>query len=592
MQRMADHLIERVREAGADHIFFVPGSGCGVLIDALARNRHVHGINLHHEQAAGMAALTYAQVTGKIGACVVTTGCGGTNAVTSLLHAFQDNIPCVFISGQVEYKYTIQNSGLNIRQFGTQEANIVKIVSSICKYAITLTDATRAPYEIEKAISIATTGRKGPVWIDVPLNIQSSIIDVDKCERYDAHEETYAPKDDDINYVINSIHHCQRPVILAGNGVKLAGACSELEETVYKIDVPMTFTRLGTGMIDGNDKHSIGVVGSWAASRSGNFAVQNSDLVLCLGTRLSINTTGTEYEKFARNAKIIVVDIDEVEHSKNTVRIDRFIKSDVKLFLKALNERLDGGKLFTGWLNQCGHWKEVLPILFDEFNDGGKMDMYDLARHLSKKLADNAVIVCDAGNAINVGTTGFDYKASQMCITSGGQAEMGYALPGAVGAAFATKRPIVVFTGDGSIMMNIQELATVAHYKLPLKIVIINNNGYACIRKGHKESYKRYIGCDAAGGLGLPSFEKLAYGFEIKYMRAEDGTQIDAAFEAAMNYDGPVIIEAMCKETQECLRVAWRKGKNNRLVLSPLEDQAPFMDRELFEKEMIVEPIE
>ena len=592
MQRMADYLIEKVLEAGADHVFFVPGSGCGVLVDALVKNQDIHGISMHHEQAAGMAALTYAQVTGKIGACVVTTGCGGTNAVTALLHAYQDNIPCVFISGQVEYKHTIQNSGLNIRQFGRQETNIVKIVSSICKYAVTLTDPKRVPYEIEKAIHIAASGRKGPVWIDVPLNIQASMVDTDKSDKYTAHEETYAPRDDDVDYVVNAVNNCERPVILAGNGVKMAGAVSELKELIYKKDIPMTFTRLGTGILDADDKHSIGMAGSMGASRCGSFALQNSDLVLCLGTRLSINTTGYEYEKFARNAKIIVVDIDEVEHSKQTIRIDHFVKADVKLFLKALNEKSEGGGTFTGWLDKCGHWKEALPILFDEFDDHEKMDMYNLAGHISKKLADDAIVVCDAGDAFYVGTTGFDYKASQKCITSGGQAEMGYALPGAVGAAFAAKRPIIVFTGDGSIMMNIQELATIAHYKLPLKIVIVSNNGYACIRKGHKESYRRYIGCDAEGGLGLPSFEKLANGFDIKYVRAEDGTQIDDAFDAAMNYDGPVIIEAMCKESQDFLTVALMKNKNRRLVSSPLEDQAPFMDRELFEKEMIVDPME
>lgn len=592
MQRMADYLIDKIQEAGANHVFFVPGSGCGVLVDALVKNQSIHGINLHHEQAAGMAALTYAQVTGKIGTCIVTTGCGGTNVITALLHAYQDSIPCIFISGQVEYKHTIQNSGLNIRQFGRQETNIVKIVSSICKYAVTLTDAKRVVYEIEKAINIATTGRKGPVWIDVPLNIQASIIDIDNADRYDVPQETYVPEDDDINYVVSSINSCERPVILAGNGVKIAGAISELKKMIYKNDIPMTFTRLGTGILDSDDKHSIGMVGCMGASRSGSFAVQNSDMVLCLGTRLSINTTGYEYEKFARNAKIIVIDIDEVEHSKKTVHIDYFVKSDVKLFLKALNKKLERNKSFVKWLDKCSHWKEALPIFFHEYDDSEKMDMYNLARHISKKLADDAIVVCDAGDAFYVGTTGFNYKASQMCITSGGQAEMGYALPGAIGAAFAAQRPIVVFTGDGSIMMNIQELATVAYYKLPLKIVIINNNGYACIRKGHKESYKRYIGCDATGGLGFPSFEKIAYGFEIKYMRAENGTEIDGIFESAMKYEGPVIIEAMCKEYQDFLMVSLMKNKNRRLVSSPLEDQAPFMDREIFKKEMIVDPIE
>lgn len=592
MQRVADYLIEKLQMAGASHIFFVPGSGCGVLVDALVKNKNVEGINLNHEQAAGMAALSYAQVTGGIGACLVTTGCGGTNAVTALLHAYQDNIPCVFISGQVEYKHTIQNCGLDLRQFGRQETNIVKIVSSICKYAVTLTDTEKVVYEVEKAINIAITGRKGPVWIDVPLNIQASIIDTENATHYDSIDETYSLDNETINMVSQLINCAKRPIILAGNGVKVAGASLDLKEFIYKYDIPMTFTRLGTGIIDYTDKHSIGMVGSMGASRSGSFAVQNADLVLCIGTRLSINTTGYEYEKFAREAKIIVIDIDEVEHSKDTVHIDYFIKSDAKLFLKKMNMESGISVKFTEWLSKCIHWKAVLPILFEEFSDDGKMDMYNLAGHISNKLPEDAIVVCDAGDAFYVGTTGFEYKASQMCITSGGQAEMGFALPGAVGAAFATKRPIFVFTGDGSIMMNIQELATVSLYRLPLKIVIVNNNGYACIRKGHKESYRRYIGCDAEGGLGLPSFEKLASGFDIMYLKAEEGTKIDEVMDAALIHEGPVIIEAMCKEVQEFLTVSLMKNKKRRLVSSPIEDQAPFMDRELFEKEMIVAPIE
>lgn len=590
MQRMADYLIEMVKKAGADSIFFVPGSGCGILIDALCKNQNVQGINVHHEQAAGMAALTYAQLKGGVGACVVTTGCGGTNAITALLHAYQDNIPCVFISGQVEYKHTIQNSGLNVRQFGRQETNIVEIVSSISKYAVTLADPKNAVYEVEKAINIAISDRKGPVWIDVPLNVQAAIIDTENTEHYMAVETIYEPKGADIDIVARLLNEAERPIILAGNGVKAANAAAELISIVTKSDIPVTYTRLGTGIMDAQDDHSIGMVGSMGASRSGSFAIQNSDLVLCLGTRLSINTTGYEYEKFAREARIVVVDIDEVEHSKNTVAIDHFIKADVKLFLTYLKDKVN--VKHSEWLKKCVHWKQTLPILFTEFDDSDKMDMYNLAKHISNRMPDDAIVVCDAGDAFYVGTTGFEYKSTQTCITSGGQAEMGYALPGAVGAAFATDRPIIVFTGDGSIMMNIQELATIAHYKLPLKIVIVSNNGYACIRKGHKESYRRYIGCDAEGGLGLPSFEKLSRGFGIDYLRAENGTQIDSMFDTAMNMKEPVIIEAMCKEEQEFLTVALKKNKNRRLVSSPLEDQAPFMDRELFESEMFVDPIE
>lgn len=592
MQRIADYIMEKLVQKGAKHIFFVPGSGCGCLVDALAKNKEIGAINVNHEQAAGMAALTYAQITGKIGACVVTTGCGGTNVITALLHAWQDNIPCIFISGQVEYKHTIQNSGINLRQFGRQETNIVRIVSSICKYAVTLKSTKDVIYEVEKALFLAESGRKGPVWIDVPLNMQAGMVDLDDARHYEEEAEEYVASNEDINYFWEELRKAERPIVLAGNGIHLAKAEEELKDFLYRYDLPMVHTRLGNSILSAYDEHSIGMAGSMGASRSGSFAIQNADLVICLGSRLSINTTGYEYDKFAREAKLIVVDIDEEEHTKKTVKIDYFIHSDVKKFLEIVNSKNDLDKKYSQWLKKCIHWKKTMPIILQEFDKNGKMDMYYLAERISEQMPDDAVVVSDAGDAFYIGSSGFRYKKTQTCITSGGQGEMGFALPGAIGAAFATKRPIIVFTGDGSIMMNIQELATVAHYKLPLKIIVVNNNGYACIRKGHNDSYRRYIGCDGDGGLGIPSFERIAFGFEIKYLRANNGNEIDKILQDAFVIEEPVIIEVMCKEVQELLTVALMKNKKRRLVTSPIEDQAPFLPREIFREEMIIKPIE
>jgi len=592
MQRVSDFIMEKVYEQGAETIFFVPGSGCGCLVDALAKNKNIKSINVNHEQAAGMAALTYSQVNGKLGACVITTGCGGTNAITALLHAWQDNIPCVFISGQVEYKHTIQNSGIELRQFGRQETNIVRIVSSICKYAVTLKDVKEVAYEVEKALFIAQDGRKGPVWIDVPLNIQAGMVDIDEVSHYNGVSSLYTVNESDIDYIVNELNQANRPIVLAGNGIKASSSEKLLKVFLEKNRIPMVHTRLGNSILSAYDDHNIGMVGSMGASRSGSFAVQNADLVISIGSRLSINTTGYEYDKFAREAKLIVIDIDEIEHTKNTVNIDKLIIADAHNVLSELNNRNDINKDYSSWLEKCIHWKNVMPILFEKFDDNEKMDMYYVAEKLSNIMPDDSIVVSDAGDAFYIGSSGFKYKDTQMCITSGGQGEMGFALPGAIGASFATDKPIFVYTGDGSIMMNIQELSTVAHYNIPLKIVLINNNGYACIRKGHNDSYRRYIGCDAEGGLGLPSFEKIAYGFDIKYLRVNNGSEFDSVIKEALLYNGPVIIDTMCKEVQELLTVALKKNKMRRLVTSPIEDQAPFMDRELFEKEMIVTPID
>lgn len=592
LQRVSDYIMDKLLEKGVHHIFFVPGSGCGVLVDALAKNRNIKAVNVNHEQSAGMAALTYAQITGGIGACVVTTGCGGTNAITALLHAWQDNIPCVFVSGQVEYKHTIQNSGLTLRQFGRQETNIVGIVSSICKYAVTIKSPEDVVYEVEKALFLAESGRKGPVWIDVPLNIQAGMVELDGMRHYAGTPVNFSATDEDVEWLRKKLEQAERPIVLAGNGIRMAGAEDELKKFLYQYDIPMVYTRLGNGILSAYDAHSIGMVGSMGASRSGSFAVQNSDMVICLGSRLSINTTGYEYEKFAREATLVVVDIDEVEHSKKTVKIDRFIHSDVKDFLEKSNRKSSLNRTYTKWLKKCNHWKETMPIMLQKFDNAGEMDMYYLAERLSELMPDDAVVVSDAGNAFYIGSSGFKYKETQTCITSGGQGEMGFALPGAIGAAFATKRPILVFTGDGSIMMNIQELATISHYQLPIKIIIINNNGYACIRKGHKDAYRRYIGCDAEGGLGIPSFERIAYGFGLKYLKINSGNELGRGMKEAFSLDEPVMIEAMCTEVQELLTVALTKNKKRRLVISPLEDQAPFLPREVFMEEMIVEPVD
>ncbi len=558
MQRIADYIMDKLYEKGAEHIFFVPGSGCECLVDALAKKSELKAINVNHEQAAGMAALTYAQITGKIGACVVTTGCGGTNAMTALLHAWQDSIPCVFVSGQVEYKHTTQNSGLALRQFGRQETNIVGIVSNICKYAVTLTTAENVVYEVEKALFLAESGRKGPVWIDIPLNLQSGMVELDAAHHFEESPENYPVSEDDIDFLCEELKKAERPIVLAGNGIKMAKAEADLKEFLYQYDIPMVHTRLGNSILSAYDKHSIGMVGSVGASRSGNFAIQNSDLIICLGSRLSINTTGYEYEKFARDAKLIVVDIDEIEHSKKTVHIDRLIHGDVKELLEKINNGHSLEKKYSEWLLKCNHWKETMPVILEEFRKDGRMDMYYLAERISELMPDDAVVVSDAGDAFYI----------------------------------ATDRPIIVYTGDGSIMMNIQELATIAYYKLPLKIIVINNNGYDCIRKRHNEVHRRYIGCDANGGLGLPSFERIAYGFGIKYLKADNGNEFDDRMKEALSMNEPVILEAMCKEVQEVLMIALMKNKKRRLVISPIEDQAPFLPREQFYEEMIIEPLD
>lgn len=590
--RMVDYLMDCIYDAGAHHAFFVPGTGCMFLTDALARKKELTAISVHHEQAAGMAALTYAKRNETLGACVVTTGCGGTNAVTACLHAWQDNVPCVFISGQAARNQTVRNAPVPLRQMGRQEADIIAIVESITKYAVMLNDPDEVAYEIGKAIYMAKEGRKGPVWIDVPMDIQNAIIDTDTQRQFTAPESKLPIiSDNEMNWLCQELSQAKRPVLMIGQGVRMAGAIKEMELVVEKYQIPVVYSRLGHDVLDTDNPLSIGMVGMLGASRAGNFAVQNADFVLCIGSRLSIDTTGYEYEKFARNAKLVVVDIDEIEHQKQTVKIDMFILSDAKSFLIKLidaNLKLD----IKDYAAKCKHWKEIFPICNPYNPESETIDMYYFVDSLSKVLPENGTVISDAGNSFFTvsPTIRTKRKLNQRSLTSGGQAEMGYSLPAAVGAAYAEPNgPVAAISGDGSVMMNIQEFETLAYNQPNVKLFIMNNNGYSSIRHLQVGAFRgRVIGCDPSCGIGFPSFEKVATAFGLQYARLEGSHDLPERIAKVLNMEGPVVCEVMCDVDQQFLNVSTAKNSQNRFVTRPLEDQAPFMDRDLFNKEMIV----
>lgn len=594
--RMVDYLMDCIYDAGAHHVFFVPGTGCMFLTDALARKKELNAISVHHEQAAGMAALTYAKRNETLGACVVTTGCGGTNAVTACLHAWQDNVPCVFISGQAARNQTVRNAPVPLRQMGRQEADIISIVESITKYSVMLNDPEEVAFEIAKAIYIAKEGRKGPVWIDVPMDIQNAIIDTDTQKQFVA-PEINLPKvsDGDMAWLKKELESAKRPVLMIGQGVRMSGAIKELNEVVEKYQIPVVYSRLGHDVLDTDHPLSIGMVGMLGASRAGNFAVQNADFVLCVGSRLSIDTTGYEYEKFARAAKLVVVDIDEKEHQKQTVKIDKFICSDAKYFLsKLLNADL---KLdIKEYEEKCRHWKEIFPICNPYNPDSETIDMYYFVDSLSKVLPDNATVISDAGNSFFTVSPTVRTKRSrnQRSITSGGQAEMGYSLPASIGAAYAEPNgPVAAISGDGSVMMNIQEFETLAYNKPNVKLFIMNNNGYSSIRHLQVGAFRgRVIGCDPSCGIGFPMFGKVAEAFGLQYVKLEGSKDLPNRIEKILDMEGPVVCEVMSDTEQQFLNVSTAKNSQNRIVTRPLEDQAPFLDRELFNSEMIIDPLD
>ena len=592
--RVCDYIFNRLYESSVTKVFLVTGRGALFLSDAIAANKKIEGISLHHEQSAAFAAVAFAQYTGTLGVCMVSTGCAGTNALTGVLNAWQDGIPCIFISGQNKVEETSRFTGIKIRTYGQQEADIIPIVESITKYSVMITDPKSIVYELDKAVYHATSGRKGPVWIDVPLDIQNMRIEPEELEQFvSGISDEDTPTIEDIEYISKMLNSSERPVILIGNGLHSSEAITEFESLIQKTLVPVVFSSSAPDIFGSSNKLSIGSVGIMGCSRAANFAVQNSDFLLVLGSRLSPMTTGSEYCKFARGAKIAVVDIDKSEHEKNTVKIDRIISADVKKVLRSLLKNDELSKAEDSWVDKCLHWKKIFPVLEGYFQSDDRVDLYHLAEAISTVLPDDAVFVSDSGLIELILPNNIRFKKGQRCIHPASQGSMGYALPAVIGAHYASRKPVVAVIGDGSIMMNLQEIETISYKNIPAKIFVINNNAYAVIRKRQKELFRRRtIGTDPGDGVGIPNFKKVASAFDLYYSKIDNSINLESKLKNVLDQEGPVLCEIMGLEDQDYISVSHARNLQGRFIQRPLEDQAPFLDRKLFLSEMIVDPID
>tara|TARA_B100000963_G_scaffold289151_1_gene258568 strand:- start:21503 stop:23302 length:1800 start_codon:yes stop_codon:yes gene_type:complete len=590
--RVADYIAQSLYSVGAEHVFMVTGRGALFLTDAVAKHEQLKSISVHHEQTAAYAAVAYADYTGKPGACMVSTGCAGTNAITGVLNAWQDGIPCVFISGQNKLQETSRYTGIPIRTYGQQEADIIPLVESITKHAVMITDPKQIVYEMGKALYLSQNGRKGPVWIDVPLDVQNMRIRPSELKHFEIkNEEKYEPLIDDVNYIINALNKAKRPVILIGSGIRSSEAESKFEDLINKTQIPVTYAGSATDIYADKNPLSIGSVGIMGCTRAGNFTVQNSDLLLVLGCRLSSMTTGPEVSKFAREAKIIVVDIDKIEHTKSCLKIDKLVIADVhKLIDKLISKKIILAN--NQWINKCLHWKEVFPRCEEDNKKSNKVDLYQLADSLSKTMPENSVFISDSGMIELVLPTNINFKKGQRCIHPASQGSMGFALPGIIGAYYGSNHMPICVVGDGSIMMNLQELATIEYYKIPAKIFVINNKAYAVIRKRMVELFRRTIGTDEDNGVGTPEFNKVAQAFNFGYVKIESSNNLDEDLKSVIAMDGPVLCEIMGLENQKYISSGHARNLKGAIVSRPLEDQTPYMDRKLFLSEMIVEPID
>ncbi|MGN0620227.1 MAG: thiamine pyrophosphate-binding protein [Porcipelethomonas sp.] len=591
MIRLSDYIIKRIEEEGVRHIFYVPGGQCVYLTDALRRNKNIEAISVHHEQTAAMAALSYSLYNQNFGACLVTTGCAGTNTMTGVLHAWQDSIPCIFISGQQNYENTIAASGLPLRQVGVQEADIVTLVSSITKYAAMVTDPDDIAMHLDRAIYLAKSGRKGPVWLDIPLDVQNAMIDETKLKRFYAEDEVLAFDPEDIVYAEESIRSAKRPVVIAGQGIRSAGAADLLKKWIDIVKIPVVFTRFSIDMMPYDHEYNFGVAGSVAANREANFIVQNSDLVISVGSRLSIDTTGPQREQFAREAKIIVVDIDAAEHRKKGVKIDRFLHLDAKIFLETMIERSLPVRC-DSWVEKCRHWKNLFSEDTKEKYPNGINIKYYLEK-LSECLPAKSTVISDAGMTGAAVPANCHVSDGGRIIHSFAQGEMGYALPAAIGIAALSEGKVFAISGEGSFMMNLQELQTVVRNNFDIKIIINNNNGYSGVRHGQKAHFRgKSIGTDPGNGITFPDFSRLAQAFDIPYFRIETDDEIETITKKITAIEGPCICEVYCDDSQYDLHNALVTYGKRKFGFRPIEDQSPFIDRDVFFREMIVKPME
>jgi len=591
--RVADYVANYIYNFGVKEVFLVSGGGMMFLSDGIAVHPHLKAICAHHEQAAAMAAVSYARYNENFGVAYFTTGCGGTNALTGLLGAWQDSTPCMFVSGQCKKSQTIRGSGLPLRQFGVQEADIVEIVSSITKYAAMVSEPERIAYHLDKAVHLAKTGRPGPVWLDIPLDVQGAVIDEKSLLHFLPTELTKNYKEDPTPAELGTFRmllgEAKRPIIIAGQGIRLAKAIPQFRKFIEAYNIPCVSSFLGVNLLPTDHPLYIGRIGT-KGTRAGNFAVQNADLVISIGCRLSVSSLGYAFDTFARGAKKVVVDIDPLEHKKNTIKIDLFINADAKKFLESVS--LSKTEDMQHWARKCREWREKWPICLPEYsNDEKGVNLYYFMKHLSNLLKPDSVVIADAGSAFFVASQAISLQGNQRYITSGGQAEMGYTLPACIGVSIARgAKEVVGITGDGSVQMNIQELQTLVHYKLPVKLFVWNNDGYLSIRATQKKFFgDRFIGTDKTSGVSFPDLEKVAAAYGIKYFRVSKSGSLDDVLRKVLDYPHAVICEIMCIRDQEIVpTVSSSKNEDGTLRSRPLEDMYPFLDRDELRRNMIV----
>lgn len=598
MIKLSDYVAQRVAEFGIRHVFMVTGGGAMHLNHAFGTHKDLECVFNHHEQACSMAADAYSRLNNRPALVNVTSGPGGTNAITGVYGAYVDSISMLVISGQVKYETTVRSTGLPLRQYGDQELDIEPLVKPVTKYVAMVSDPQQIRYHLEKALYLATNGRPGPCWLDIPLNVQGAPIDPDTLEGFDpaelAQEEAW--KETDLEQasqtILEAVANAERPVVFAGAGVRLSQSHDEFITLVDTLGVPVVTGWNAHDAIWNEHPLYIGRPGS-IGDRAGNFAVQNADLLVVLGSRLNIRQVSYNWDSFARHAKIIWVDIDAVEMEKPSVKADVKIHADLSLLFPVINTLPYAGSPHNhaAWVEWCLERRERYPTVLPEYSQSEKINPYSFMQSLFKQLPEQQITVTANGSACVVSFQTAEIKLGQRLWTNSGCASMGYDLPAAIGACMAADRqPIVCLAGEGSIMMNLQELQTITTFQLPIKIFLLNNKGYVSIFQTQRNFFNgEEVGAGPSSGVTFPQFETLAAAFSMPYMKVDHLDKVAPAVDEVMQLDGPVICEVILDEQQPFApKLSAKRLPDGSIVSPPLEDLSPFLPREEFEDNMLV----